>query len=395
MLNKIAILSILIMPSLVRAQNKNLTYSYYEGVVEEYLPGLGFVYERVKIATNEGVKQIWFYPQYGEQLLADFKPGTSVKVKTRKRKTPDNEVSESFRRYFYRENLVEISNSSTTLANEFQKKTGKRSSDRSLKVILEKKAGKILRVDGEVMGATLPGQMVAYEWYPFFHRDSYLDKVEPGDKISFYGFQHAPSSGEVSAKPGFSVVNFNPLHKAEGYIKSFLHKQNYLYMGLVIVTDNEELRLSFPSELAVPLKKISGQGKRVTFYYEKGESINMQPPGLYAVAYEGDTIKAERSFFGDTGGKYKDEEFSYTGTIKQIERSDKGIINAIIVDNKILLEPTSAINTQLIDLLAKGMEITITGRERIKKEGEIYEKNYVIVRPVTLKIENREYIIGY
>jgi hypothetical protein len=74
-----------------------------------------------------------------------------------------------------------------------------------------------------------------------------------------------------------------------------------------------------------------------------------------------------------------------------VNRSDNGRIMSVIIGNECYIEVDNNIEKNLGNYLRRGTLMKINGEERIKKEGEIYSKNYRIITPQKITVDEKEF----
>ena len=376
-----------------KRNTKKLKVNYQANIVK-FLPGYSFAYAKIKLMSEDGEKTVRFLPFNGESILSQFKEGDKVNIQAYQgRKLKSKKIPSFLDDYFSMDELISISkegvNYEVKFANPFKNYLN---TDRSklYHIFLEKRITGFYTIDEQKFGVFLDSGELLYSHYSWW-RSPEWDDYKVGDVISSWSIPNKIKKGEVWPIEDGSVYSVRPLTKVEGEIKSFLYKQNYAYIGLVLSTNHGELRFSFPSEAAKELKMYADRDDKVIIYYEPEKSpIANNPPGLYAVISNLDTLKITRPFYGSPDGKHESKSIDYKGEIRKIIKDSKGNINAILTRDA-LIESTTYLN-QLRKILKKGMAIEVAGEERIKRPGEVYEKDLKIITPKSAIINGKEYL---
>lgn len=120
----------------------------------------------------------------------------------------------------------------------------------------------------------------------------------------------------------------------------------------------------------------------------------MNPPELHAIISEADTLKIEEAgFYGGADVAHDHKPAVVSGKISKVNRSDRGGIMNVILGNDVYVEITYTTSEQLGKYLKKGIEMEVSGDERIKKEGEIYSEDYRIITPRKVKVDGKEFLL--
>ena len=80
-----------------------------------------------------------------------------------------------------------------------------------------------------------------------------------------------------------------------------------------------------------------------------------------------------------------------SGKIREVVHSDKGRIISLLVNTDVYIEMDPRFEKQIGALLKRGASIEVSGDERIKKEGEVYSKDYRIITPQQISIDGKVY----
>ena len=227
-----------------------------------------------------------------------------------------------------------------------------------------------------------------------------LQSTKRGDEVSFVGVQMPKKEGYVySIEPVKEVYQLNPINRKTGMLKSFLFKQNFACIGVKFEIIEEEqkkdLSLSFPGTEAKRIKAFLQPGEELRIYYGAFSLIQLGEgdlPELHAIIQGQDTLFVNKfNFFGTADGNHDHKQVQLTGKITKVNRSVKGNVLSFLVGADGLVEIDALMAQQLGHNFTKGTEITVHGKERIKKEGEIYQKDYRIITPEKIVINGKEF----
>jgi hypothetical protein len=257
------------------------------------------------------------------------------------------------------------------------------------KVFLEMKVEADYFLDGFRKGLVFDNGLVAYASYVTPRYNS-MASITPGKKISFVGYV-SPVKEEFlyPIENVKRVYSFIELSKLEGQIESYIYKQNYVRIGLVV----DGKRLSFPAERAREIEKLNSQ--KIVVYFEgfEDKKSNLLPT-IHAIVHQQDTLFFQGMYYGGPDGKHEHQAVEVAGTISRLNRTDNGRIMSLILNKDCYIEIDPQMASLLGDLLKKGTFLKVNGEERIKKEGEIYEKEFRIITPKRIVAQQKEFIIN-
>lgn len=384
-----------LMPSIGVAQTK-FEIQEITGKITAFDPGHWFAYQYVRMIVNNEEERFSFYPHYGEMIVKNFKVGDELKVKVKvnirarenlKKLSKDQQEKVM---YFRMDLIVEIWSNDRWLPLS---ETKNESDNRSFKVFLEKK---IKLIDAQKNGFFFDENKVGYVGSIRAFSDP-LKKLSTGDIVSFTGYALQGRPGFVYPVPDVSeVYSFSQLSKKVGTLKSYLYKQNHVCIGAKFITDNGEMSVSFPSDNAVRIQNLLKPEKPITFYHleYKIEEI-MNAPEVHVLIQDKDTLYIDRfNFYGGADVSHDHKQATVSGKIKEVTRSDKGRIISLVVNNDSYIEMDPRFEKQLGSLLKRGVAIEVSGEERIKKDGEIYSKDYRIITPQQITLEGKVYLLN-
>lgn len=387
---------LILLTSLVSFGQAKFEIQEFTGTIEAIEPGWGFAYEVIKLNVKDEVKSFSFHPAYGRELLQEIKVGDKVKLKANINLAIEQNLkslSKEVKDYWIRRQITEI-----LLDGKWESLTSTQKAypDLFWGVTLEKKIEKDIWLNDYRMAIVYEKSKIAYYVYNSKHYYP-LEKAVVSDVVSFIGTQSLPDKGyaypfaEVTA-----LSTYRQLRKIEGVISSFLYKQNFVCIGMVLQSGNSKIKLGFPSEFAKQIRSFSGEGQNVTVYYDDNYKIDnqLEPPSLHALVYGRDTIRIESLFYGGTDGKHEYLPVDVKGKISRTIKSDRGRIIGLILGSDFFVDVNFNLENQLADFLSKGTEIRVEGDERIKKEGEIYSKDYRIITPKKVTVNGKLYLVN-
>jgi|GEM_PF-1809759 len=389
--------TILLLSSCAVAQTRYETVEF-SGKLIQILPGFGFAYELIEMETPEGINLFGFDPKYGETMVAKLQRGQEIRVKVKVNATfRDNTkrmAKDATRVWQYRfpEPIVEIflDGQWQALTSQFEHMWHKRT-DRRWRVFLEQTVQDDFFIDDLRSALVFANGLVAFippagiEW-----RKS-MNHVQVGNKVSFMGIYSEVKPGYRFPIDGVrKVYSYIPMKKTSGRIKSFIEKQNFVRLGLVI----NGIRLCFPTEYGEQIARFANKDN-VTIWYQGGEykPSNLLPT-IHAIVHRGDTLLIEKDYWGGPDGEHEYQPIEFEGKISEVRRTEIGIIYSIFVGKEFYIEMPAQAESQIRSYLVTGRKIWVSGNERIRKSGEIYGKDVRLVTPARVRIDGREFIIN-
>lgn len=391
----IFLLALILTPKTGSAQKSKRERVQYNATILDFLPGYRFAYSQLLLKVDNKEKRVRFSSLVARDILDHFKVGDEVQIDARVGfKSRHRKLSKSMVEYISIEQLYSITKEDYSFEAFKKKKVSTSSNDSTpipTLVFIDRKITDVYKVNGKVGGLYLDNGELLYGYFGFA-KSKPLGDYDVGDLISCVSRPFRLREGEISPSKEGSVFSARPLTKVTGKIKSFLYKQNYAYVGLVLSTADGELRLSFPSEKAQGLKLFADTKKDVTIYYEPAiYNSKRYPPAIYAATLDQDTLRIKKTYWGSPDGKHKTETVVYRGKIRKVIKDGRNNLSVILTDDA-LMESTVKIN-QLRHLIKKGTEVEIKGEQRIKRPGELYEKDYKIIIPKSMIINGKEYLL--
>ena len=362
----------------------------YTGTVLSVRPGYGFALETIELKTKDDTYFFRIGPEYGQSILSKIKIGQTITLRASVNLKTRETLKLLKRKYIgipYHEQILEIKLDNEWIATPVMERKFSRWVTES-KVFLEEKVIGDYFLDGIRKGLILDNGVVSFAIYAGIIHS--MDKLSPGNVVSFFGYKSAVNDRYLYPVQGVKeVYEFTPLEKVEGKISAFVHKQNYSRIGLVINKD----RFSFPGELAKRIESFAND-QSVTIYYagRPNEKTNLLPT-IHAIIQGSDTLKISKNYYGDPDGKHDYKLAELDGKISRVNHSDRGKIISLILGNDCYVEVDHKMAEQLGDYLTKGTHIKVAGDERIKKEGEIYERNYRIITPRKVVVDGKEFTL--
>lgn len=364
------------------------------GTFKELKLGYYFAYEVLIIEVDSELRLFRIDPIYGQSVLKKLVPGQEITFKA----MVDDKSREAMKKVkgnpvywasMFGEGIESIYLDGTwTPTSATPRNQIKRGFD--WVVLLEQTPIDQFIEDGVRKGLIFQNGLIGFASFTGIGKHTMKD-VQIGKPVSFIGFESMVREEYLYPIENVNrVVSFIELEKHTGKIESFIYKQNFARIGLKL----NGKRYNFPAELAKTFEKFAN-AKPVTLYVH-GENDNKSNllPTIHAIVQGADTVKIPSMYYGDPDGKHDHKATTLEGKITQINRADQGNILSLIVSNDFYIEVDQRMATQLKDYLTKGKAIKISGLERIKKDGEIYERDYRIITPQKLEINGKEFILN-
>lgn len=371
----------------------------FTGIVKSIEPGFRFALEYLMFEVNGKSEGFAFSPQYGTFIYEKVKPGDRVTIKAnvnlrmRQLRTEMHEKNKELSWFMFNDRITEIK-----IGNEWialpEKENGY--SPAEVRVFLEKEVIGEYWKSGFRSGLIFESGLVAA--YMGFNK--YFDPMsdfKKGDRVSFNGYKMGRVEGYKYPIDGISeVYHFSPLTKISGKLYSYLFKQNSICIGAKFeISGRKQLSVSFPSDDAERIRQFLRTDSKVDIYYNNYKiEGQLHPPELHALVKPGDTLYINKfGFYGGADGKHDYKEVEVNGKITKINTSDKGNILSVIVASDYYVEIDAMMAQQLGYFFQKGKEVRIVGKERIRKEGEIYQKDYKIITPEKVVVDGKTFLL--
>lgn len=374
----------------------------YKGKVHSIEPGFRFAYEEIHLQIDDKREKFLFYPDYGDFILSHLKVGdevalrVNVNVKMRAsfeklRSEQKNEAS-----YFQRDYVVAINLNGEwrelpeTILPENQVREYEHNA------LLDRKVLQVYSLNNYNRALVFDKGLIAYtSWIMKSYNP--LKDIRNNDIVSFSGFKLSNKSGyRYPVENVKNVYHYTPLTKQKGELISYLYKQNYVCIGAKFLTQNGEVTVSFPSDRAKAVFTFLKPEREVYFYFHDFVVENqLNAPELHAIVQGLDTLYIGRyGFYGGADVEHEHKAAIIHGKIKEVNRSDKGRILSLIIHNDCYIEIDPRFEKQIGQFLKRGITIEVRGEERIKKEGEIYSKNYRIITPQQISLDGKVYLLN-
>ncbi|HEU5292668.1 MAG TPA: hypothetical protein VFU05_18595 [Cyclobacteriaceae bacterium] len=364
----------------------------FTGKVKSIQPGWGFALEVIELEINDEVRYFRLDPIYGQSILSKIEGGQTVSLKA----NVNIKFSQSYKKKFepwmarFTDEITELKMNDQWIQTPAPQQIRQVKKLPDAKVFLEQKVESDFFVEGLRKALIFKDGMVSFASYIWVSRTP-MTKINPGDVISFMGFESPVKESYLFPIQNVkSVYSFVELKKMIGTIDSYIYKQNYVRIGMVV----NGKRFSFQAEKARDIERLAN-GETITIYYDPAEDPkNNILPTIHALVQKKDTIFMPSLYYGGPDGKHEFKSVQVEGTISKLNRSEKGRIISIILNKDCYIEVDPQMEQQLGSLLKKGNNLKISGEERIKKEGEIYEKDYRIITPKRIVAESGEFILN-
>jgi hypothetical protein len=373
----------------------------YAGVVAAIEPGRSFSYSRLFLNVDGREEPFVFNPIYGRLLFEKVKVGSratvkaSINAKGREMYHTASPDLKGFIRNFIQDVIIEV-----TVGNEIYKLKPlesdyyERVEKERPRIFIDRKVLTFYSEGDFRKGILLQNGLVAFNK----EIDRYYNpcaNMEVGDSVSFVGYRLAGFEGGKYPVDGVKeVYTLGLLNRFTGRLKSFLFKQNEVCIGVKFSTPSgNEIKLSFPSDKAEKVKKFLKPDSDLKIYHGRVYDLSkLDLPELQAVIQGKDTLYIDEfGFFGGADVEHDHKPVELSGKITRINKTGRGSIVSIIVAGKYYFEPDPGIAEQIGRLLQRGKEVIIQGKERIKKKGEIYKKEYTIVVPKKIVIDGKTF----
>ncbi|MBX2897785.1 MAG: hypothetical protein KF763_20250 [Cyclobacteriaceae bacterium] len=393
-----AFLILMLVPIALTAQPK-YEVQEFTGVVKSIGSGFGFALQQIVLDINGELNGFLFNPGYGSWVVRNVKVGESLTLRAnvnvkyaemRKRQNNRNAISPV---YFFHDQILAIK----TPNGWYEMPDIKEEVVNHTEVFLEKKVIDEYVVDGKRTALILENGLVGY-YHPILSTDDKMRDIKIGDYVSFGSYRrHIGQGFEFPISGVKDVYYFNRLIGVEAKLHSYLFKQNFVRIGAKFkTTDGKMVSVAFPSEDAKRIERFIKPEIPLKFYYSDFK-IDAQPmalPELHAIVQNADTLYIRTfGFFGGADGKHEHDPVEITGKITRINVTPKGNVSSLIIDSDYYVEIDAMMAQQLALHFQKGKQISIQGKQRIKKEGEIYQKSYHIVVPERLTIDGKTFSV--
>lgn len=357
-------------------------------------PGYYFAYEVLLIDVAGETRYFRIDPIYGQSVLKKLKSGTELTFKA----LVDDKARETFGKIkgdaiswvsFFGEYIDAIYLDGTWISTTNTRKPEDKVGI-NWAVFLEQTPIGEIREDGIRKGLVFPDGFVAYSAFAKAKLYS-MESFPVGKLVSFMGFESIVRSEYLYPVENVKqVVSFMELKKQTGKIESFVYKQNFARIGLKL----NGKRYCFPSELAKAIEQFANDKPITIYYYGRNDEKTNLLPAIQALVQGQDTIKIPKMYYGDPDGKHEHKTTEIEGKITQVNRADRGYIVNLIIGNDCYVEVEPRVASQLGSYLNRGKTIKITGLERVKIDGEIYEREYRIITPQKVEINGKEFILN-
>lgn len=392
----IKITLVLISLSCVAAAQQRAAIQEFEGTFQGFEMGIGYVLSKIRLKVGETTECFAFPENYCQELQQALKVGQSLRVRAMVHRTGrDKPTLHPTIDYFFPETVTDVWLDGRWKTLDHKSPATRALHRKSYAVFLDKKIEKMYWAGGYKVALRFDRDQIAYFLIPSAQRDR-MKHLNEGQLVSFMGGAYHFESGMCYPHPEIrGTHSFIELLKAKGVIVSFLFKQNFACIGMRVETEAGLMSLGFPSEYAEIIHSIARRNEQITIYYDALETqITPEPTSLHAIIAGRDTVKIGTLFYGGADGEHQHIPVVASGRINQVLKSEKGRMIGLIIDKKYFVETTAAMVDQLREILSKGKWVVIEGDQRIKKKGEVYSKNYEIVVPRKITVEEKTYLVN-
>lgn len=390
------LVGLLLIPFYSRAQPK-YEIQEFSGLVKSFEPGYRFAYEKLCIEVNGTKDCFLFEPDFGKMLMEKIRSGDAVTIKAMVNiKARENRKAWATKGgdlpwFLFRDMVQEIK-----FGQEWIKLTAPPVDRRPIvsRIFIHQPIVKIYSEENYKKGVLLADGTFFFNQGIGKHYDP-LKESKIGDKLSFIGSAFPNKEGYVYPLSEVKeVYHLSTLRSEVAEIQSLLFKQNHVCIGAKFKTlEGKEVTVSFPSYRAEEIKKFIKPEEEVELFL--GADYGTQKfslPELHAIIQGKDTLKIEEfGFYGGADGKHEHKDVGVVGKITHLERTAKGNVASIVVNSEYYVEIDAMMAQQIGYMFRKGLMISIIGKERIRLAGEIYKKDYKIVVPEKVVVDDKTF----
>lgn len=390
-------LILMLVPIALTAQPK-YEVQEFTGVLKSFEPGLHFAFQYLQVEVDGKKIGFMVHPEYGQYLNQRIKLGDQItfraqidlrgremkkKLETSKRPLP----------WFAFVDLVtDIKIDNKWIELPEVKVDG---SDLEFGVFIKRRVIGEYKQGGVNSAVIFEGGIVA-TYLGSYQYPGLINSLRVGDLVSFGGRKMPFREGyKYPIEPVEGVYYFSPLKEYSGELYSFLFKQNSVCIGVRFnLSGGKKLDVSFPSKDATRIKDFLNRNEEKLLIYTNDYKPEGQihPTELHALISSRDTLFIkEFGFYGGADGNHEHDPVAITGKITRINVSPKGSVSSLIINSDYYVEIDAMMAQQLARYFQKGKQISIQGKQRIKKEGEIYQKSYHIVVPERLTVDGKTF----
>lgn len=370
----------------------------FTGVVKSIVPGYRFALAHLIVDVNGREEGFSFYAYHAALIMENLKIGDEVTIKAnvnihlRSLAKELDEKNKLLSWYLFYNYSTELKVNDKWIALPETKSNDVRM---VYKVFLDKRVVADYWQNGFRCGLVFENGLVGYN--DVVIKELYrMESIKPNDVVSFGGLRMGPTEGYVYPIEGVKeVYHFSEMTKTSAKPYSYLFKQNFVCIGVKFITgDGNTFNVSFPSNEAKRVKAFLSDSESVNVYYDNffAATGQLHPPELHAVTNARDTLYINQfGFYGGADVKHDHKAVEVTGKITKVNKTENGKLTGIMVGLECFVEVHDLVALQLGLSLKKGEEITVIGKERIKIEGEIYQRDYRIITPEKIVISGKEF----
>lgn len=395
-----AVLILLLLTPLQLISQPKVEIREITGVVKSFEPGLSFAFQYLYIEVDGKPIGFMFNPDQGQFLYQRIKPGDNLTFRARidpRGREWRKKMEESNRPlpwYMFTDLItaIRIDNQWIELPEE------SRYLDNSVtNVFIGKQVIGEYKLAGLTSALVFEGGLVATYLGSLRYPGS-INAIKVGDRVSFGGYQRQAREGyKYPIESVKEVYLFQHLIPYTGELYSYLFKQNSVCIGARFnIDDGKKLDVSFPTEEATRIKEFLSRndGEVQIFSSNYKPEGQLHPIELHALISGTDSLFIKKfGFYGGADGQHEHNPVEVSGKITRINLTPKGNVSSLIIDSDYYVEIDAMMAQQLSLHFQKGKQITISGKQRIRKEGEIYQKNYHIVVPERLTIDGKTFSV--
>lgn len=368
----------------------------FSGRLISFEPGFTFALGVMRVDVAGEQELFKFPPHYGKFLTGAIKSGDQVFVRSRinlKMRERQKALKGKFSTlpwFLVGGEITEIRINGEWVALQERENEGENAS----RIFLDQRVEEEYFLDSYRKGVLCEGGIFAFNYYIDKHYNP-LQEIKKGSLFSFIGYELPVLAGNEYPVQGVrKVIHMSQLKKESAQLKSYVYKQNHICVGLKFRAENgDEFLVSFPTHRARSIKSFLKADEKVVVFFGDYEGPDRYPmPELHAIIQGKDTLTIEEAgFYGDTEGKRNYQNIDLTGKITKINFTAKGNVHSILIDSRYFVEIDAMLAQQLGLLFRKGTEVKISGQERLRKDGEIFSKDYTIVVPRKVTIGEKTF----
>lgn len=213
--------------------------------------------------------------------------------------------------------------------------------------------------------------------------------VPPAEKPGIAALPPPPAPGGPGKEAGPALREITTY---KGTVMAYAANDHFEYDSFTFKTFSKTYSVKFPAHMAEKLMKLAGKGKTVTV----NGVAETDPQGVQAIRMA--TIETGGTVLSDTppaipANETQPEDKMYSGKITELLRNREGRINALIVNNTLLLSFPPHIMEQLGSVVKSGESVDVFGFARPARSGVVSTRKLSRIEAKTLKIAGKTYLV--